>query len=437
MTNGADPLNPGYVAAYYHWGNACYRSKDNDRAINGLPRFDHHPRNTMTRTTSPQVTFAVDQVEPGRELLATEKPKASIEKLLEGYSNSDFVLPGEKPEEFKPSCAIESCDNYHADVVQQPGFHSLIAAAHLAYQHHFPLVLSPDVIWLTIAQGLANHVNNRAEQLRHQFVPHQGKVTIQVRRDDFVKGSPENPWAEVWPEFSSRIRKIIGPESHGLIVSDFSTTRPTERAASEIVLMDCVQSYFSYRFVTLCGIPEITLEGTVDDWEKIRQKVERLEQYDLKWWTDDVRPILDEFVAAAKGQPNPEFWRAIYKQRDGSGGPFTHGWIVRLLPYLKQQEYKLAREGDHQSGYLTPWATDLKNPLLGKPFVGKQRSWGITGDCLPSSASQVPFIWEYLGKEYDYQFLAGVLTVEQDKHSLAIRPRIGWAVREARKSPPH
>ena len=95
------------------------------------------------------------------------------------------------------------------------------------------------------------------------FVPHQGKVTIQVRRDDFLKGSPENPWAEVWPEFSAEIKKVIGAETHGLIVSDFSTTGPTERAASEVVLMDCVQSYFSYGFVTLCGIPEITLEGTV------------------------------------------------------------------------------------------------------------------------------------------------------------------------------
>ena len=154
-------------------------------------------------------------------------------------------FPGEE-QEVQTESPIEACDNYHADVVEQPGFHSLIAAAHLAYQHHFPLVLSPDVIWLTIAQGLANHVNNNAEQLRPRFVPHQGKLTIQVRRDDFRKGSPENPWAEVWPEFSAQIKKVIGPETHGLIVSDFSTTGPTERAASEVVLMDCVQSYFSY-----------------------------------------------------------------------------------------------------------------------------------------------------------------------------------------------
>ena len=77
----------------------------------------------------------------------------------------------------------------------------------------------------------------------------------------------------------------------------------------------------------------------------------------------------------------------------------------------------------------------MKNPLLGRPASSaKQRSWGITDDHLPSSASQVPFVWEYLGKEYDYQFLAGVLTIEQDKDSRAIRPRIGWAVRPTVKA---
>jgi hypothetical protein len=278
----------------------------------------------MTKTTAPLVTFAVDPVKVGSDLLLTEKCKDSVEKLL--------------------GSRVEACDNYHVDVVEQPGFHSLIAAAHLAYQHHYPLVLSPDAVWLTIAQGLANHVNNNAEKLRSHFVPHQGKVDIQVQRNDFVKGSPENPWAEVWPQFSAEIKKVIGPDSHALIVSDFSTTRPMERAASEVVLMDCVQSYFSYEFDTLCGIPEVTLQGTVEDWEKIHQRVGRFEQFDLKWWTDDLLQITGEFVAAAKGRTNTIFWKAIYKQEDESGGPYTAGWLVRLLPYLKQRDYKFATE---------------------------------------------------------------------------------------------
>jgi hypothetical protein len=364
------------------------------------------------KSTAQSITFAVDPVTIGPDLLPTEKAHASIAKLL--------------------GTAIESCDTYHVDVVEQPGFHSLIAAAHLAYQHHYPLVLSPDVLWLTLAQGLANHVNNHAEEMRHRLVPHDGKKLIQVRRDDFVKGSPENPWREVWPEFSSAIKKAIGPDNHALILNDFSTTGPTERAASEVVLMDCVQSYFSYEFVTMCGIPEITLEGTVEDWEKIHEKVDQLDQFDLQWWTDDVRQITAEFVRAAQGHPNQPFWRGIYKQEDSSGGPYTSGWLVRLLPYLKQREFKLANEEDEMSGYLTPWQTNLKNPWVGQPLSKEPDIFeGITDSQLPASASLVPFVWDYLGKKFDYQFVAGVLTVAQDKESRAIRPRIGWAVRPA------
>jgi hypothetical protein len=195
-----------------------------------------------------------------------------------------------------------------------------------------------------------------------------------------------------------------------------------------------VQSYFSYEFMTRCGIPEITLEGTVEDWEKIHEKVKQLEQFDLKWWTDDVRQITAEFVRAAQGHPNQPFWRAAYKQRDASGGPYTSGWLVRLLPYLKHQEFKLARAGDDKSGYLTPWKTNLRNPWVGKPPQDANRLGGITDSHLPASASQVPFVWDYLGKKFDYQFVAGVLTVGQDKESRAIRPRIGWAVRPAPQS---
>lgn len=364
------------------------------------------------KTASLPITFAVDPVKVGQELLPMEKAHVSIEKLL--------------------GTSIEACDTYHVDVVEQPGFHSLIAAAHLAYQHHFPLVLTPDVLWLTLTQGLANHVNNHADKLRSRLVSHDGKKLIQVRRDDFVKGSPENPWSEVWPEFSAAIKKAIGPDTHSLILNNFSTTGPTERAASEVVLMDCVKSYFDYEFVTRCGIPEITLEGNVEDWEKIDQRVERLAEFDLEWWTGDVRQITAEFVAAAKGRPNQAFWRAIYKQEDSSGGPYTSGWLVRLLPYLKHREHKFAKEGDYRTLYYTPWRTDLRNPWIGQPFLKKPGPFeGITDGQLPSSASQVPFVWDYLGTKIDYEFIAGVLTVTQDKESRAIRPRIGWTVRQA------
>jgi hypothetical protein len=362
----------------------------------------------MTATT-PTTTFAVDDVQVGTETLTTERLKDSVEKLL--------------------GTPVEACDSYTASVVEQPGFHSLVAAADIAYQGHFPLVLTPDVIWLTIAQGFAHHVANNVEELRARIVPHEGKAALVVRRDDFLRGSPENPWPEVWPAFCDQIREHIGAEAHGLVVCDFSTTGPTERAASAVVLMDAVQSYFEYNFTTLCGIPAVTLEGTVADWEKVRERVGRLGQYDLCWWTEEVEPILDEFVKAAKGSPTPTFWQRLYKEYDASGGPYVSGWLVRLLPYLKHRDFVCQVPDDYRTGRFTPWRTDLRNGLLERPLDRGDRMSGLKHDQLPASVSAVPFAWHYHGATFDYQFLAGVLAVTQDSATRAIRPRIGWAVR--------
>jgi hypothetical protein len=42
----------------------------------------------------------------------------------------------------------------------------------------------------------------------------------------------------------------------------------------------------------------------------------------------------------------------------------------------------------------------------------------------------VPFIWEYFGTVYQMQFVAGFTCFSQDRESLAIRPKIGWAVQD-------
>ncbi len=77
--------------------------------------------------------------------------------------------------------------------------------------------------------------------------------------------------------------------------------------------MDAFEPYFEYSMGCVCGIPRVTLTGTVEDWQRMRSRVEVLATYDLEWWISRVRPILDEFVSTAEGNPNRAFWRAIYK----------------------------------------------------------------------------------------------------------------------------
>ena len=281
-----------------------------------------------------------------------------------------------------------------------------VSAVHTAYAQHYPLELGPDAVWMCIAQGLAHHVNQNVEKLRKMFVEHEGKKQLVVQRDDFIKGSPDNAWPDVFDSFSEQIRQYVGQKTHDLLTPEFSTTGRVERAAAQVVLMDTLKAYFSFMCKTSCGIPEITLRGTVEDWERLRDKALELSQYNLKWWIDELEPVLDQFVAAASGDVDQEFWSGIYKQCGGSGGPYVSGWIITLFPYLTN--------GDS---------------MFVNRFMGRWESWGhVSTDLIPSGVTSTPFKWDYYSTVLPMRFHAGFLTVTQDQHTLAVQPEIGWAV---------
>ncbi|MFM8214988.1 MAG: hypothetical protein ACKN82_10145 [Pirellula sp.] len=52
---------------------------------------------------------------------------------------------------------LESCSRYHGKLVDGVLCHPLLGALHLAFAGHRPVCLSPDIIWLTLTQGLAFH----------------------------------------------------------------------------------------------------------------------------------------------------------------------------------------------------------------------------------------------------------------------------------------
>ena len=225
-----------------------------------------------------------------------------------------------------------------------------MSAVNLAYALHYPLVLSPDAIWMCVTQGLSQHINTNAEKLRNMFVEHEGKEIV-VRRDNFVKGSPDNPWPEVFDEFSE--------QTHYLLTPEFSTTGPTEKAAAQVVLLGSFKKYFNYAFMTMCGIPEIT--GTVDDWKKLRNRVLGLARYDLDWWITALKPVLDQFVAAASGSVDREFWSNFYKEDGSSGEPYIIGWICTLFPYTGKGKNLSCKE-------CLPFPVERNRMLCGRNF---------------------------------------------------------------------
>ena len=307
--------------------------------------------------------------------------------------------------------------------VEQNAF---LAAAWRAYADHRPLVLTPDAVWLCIAQGFAAHVDQDPEALRGRFVRHPGSLTLEVQRHGFHKGSPGNDWPGVFAELSDQIAAHVGRQ-RDLVVSDFSTTGPVERAASELVLLDAMQHYFEYVVLTICGIPEITLTGTIDDWKSIRRRTRMLAEYNLGWWTAVLLPVLDEFVAAAEGRPDVAFWQSFFKDTGGSGGPYLHGWIVLLFPY-----FDVERDG-RQARAVNPVIARARGASPIRPGGGAAdwiRHAKVHPSCIPLGLACAPMTWVYFNRRFAMDFIGGFMGIAQDPTTFAIWPAIGWAVRD-------
>jgi len=193
-----------------------------------------------------------------------------------------------------------------------------------------------------------------------------------------------------------------------LLSSNFTTTTTVEKIAAEITIMEAMKPYFEYIvFYSICGIPEITLQGTPADWQKILEKTKQLGKYDLSWWTDELEPILEEFVKASKGKISKRFWRNMFKyhSRKKYGAPkIIDGWIVKFFPYDKD---------------------DKRNNL--------QNLKGINcSDNLPEEIVKVDltYIDSETGVVTPLELWAGFVGLEQSIENFALTPKIGWMIRK-------
>src|SRR5262245_27671313 len=219
-----------------------------------LPKLNETAR--VIEHSEDGITFEVDAVERTPQELPAEGAHRHFAKHSEGR--------------------LLACSHKDSlEVARKNDVHPLAGAVHLAFSEHRPLRLTPDHIWLTIAQGFAHHINNNAETLRPRLVGFQGKMVLQVTTHELA--GPED-WAQVITNWAEDIGDFISQVLRQTMPCDFTTTTPAARIASQIVMMDAFQRFFDYRVRCICGIPSITLAGTVEDWQRVLSRVRRLGQ---------------------------------------------------------------------------------------------------------------------------------------------------------------
>lgn len=345
------------------------------------------------------ITFSVEELSKPQKLL----PQKTLEGIYQSLIFQDLGMTYEKVD--KDICNIIA-QSHVSDSLVTFGYHSFFYGMYQAYADHRPFVLSPDMIWLLISQGFTQHVQAKHEELRHYFVKHQGKMSLIVSSDRVsLNNSNTEDWETIFPAFNMQIASYTGDSLIDLLTADFSTTSMVEKIVSQITIMKAMESYFEFIVISLvCGIPEITLQGTTEDWQKVLDKTKQLAKYDLRWWTKELEPILEEFIKASKGDIDTTFWRNMFKYHSSKnyGIPqIIDGWVVTFFPYDKD---------------------GIRNNLK---ELNDEKS-------LPEEIVKVNISYfdEKIRQTIPLELWAGFVGLKQNKENFALTPKISWMIRK-------
>jgi hypothetical protein len=291
-----------------------------------------------------------------------------------------------------------------------------VQAVHQAFAAHVALSLRPDTAWYFIVHEVAEYVRQNSAQCAGLFTDTpESKQTILVR-DDSLRYNEPSDWQRSINLIREPLAAKVSDRTMRLFLPTFSTSTFEDETALLVALMDTASPYYRFEWQTMCGIPQIRLEGDSYDWDGVYSHTEALarEFPGLSGYFEGLLPVLEkiyETIRAAESpgntMPDEDFWRSIYKFGGGSGGPFVSGWITAFFAFVQ---------------------TD-NGPVLKEQFDWQKIRYGgyLTNE-FPSHVSKVPFVWDYMGNRINMAFAAGVTGVDYDGTFLS--PRLGFAVVE-------
>jgi len=355
------------------------------------------PKDTLT-----SVTFNVDNVNKPDSLL---KAFTLLEIMTDRIGKDITYIPNSQTDQ----TSLASYNN------------GLIQTIHSCFDQHRPLILTPDAIWLTISQGISIHVNQNFDSLQHILFTSAKQVELYVQNDSLEFGSKH--WGVLIDSLALKTKQYTKNDFYNLSVGKFSTTTKINTSVYHISLLETYKQKFDYTGGTGCGIPTITLKGTLKDWQDIYKKLDKLNDLGLGRWSESLKPIIQEFINCYQGEVNTPFWKDIYKNASVYGGTFVSGWIINLFPYTKSYEYN---EKANEYGESERYEVYSPNEYLGGYNYLRSK---ITTKNFPDGVSVIDLKWinYFKGDTTDMEIYGGIFGVKQYQ-DLSLEPIISWAI---------
>ena len=280
------------------------------------------------------------------------------------------------------------------------GYHKVLLGYLNAYFDHCPIKVSPNIIWQLILNLFSKYVNDYSEELRNIFVNFEGKKDIECIRIGKFKDVYKYK-DDLIDEFCKRISENIGTELTDILTPNFTTSTKESIIAGKVSIMSTFKKYFNYRIAMVsCGIPYILLEGNLEDWKKILEKLKSLSKCGFS--TKKIEEDIIEIINTKEGKINLDFWRKIIMETKG-----TITEVKGCMPIEVEREL------------ITGWILDFYN----KTQVKKDDLKNLKEEVIsaPVTVKEVE-----TGETRPAVIYAGIRDLKQDPNTFIVEPIVNY-----------
>ncbi|KAM9993924.1 hypothetical protein ACTFIZ_011885 [Dictyostelium cf. discoideum] len=355
------------------------------------------------------------------ELLKTNEPYDSLKNNYE----IDFVernelfkkIKNEIEEDSKKYKVLQTSIN---DALETFNLNSFVYSAWESYNNHHHLILRPDNIWMAILTQLSFYINKNSEELREKFVDFNNKKELIVQTKYPIL---EAPFDELTIEMSNQIQSNIkDPSIKDLIIPNFTTTTESDKVVFSIALMSTMKNYFKFVFKSYCGLSEVTLLGEINDWINLKERVEKLIQFDnkdgeIKKWLVYLLPVIDKFIESANGNPDTTWWNQIVNYKQQSGGSILTGWLATFCVFDNDGKYNDGKYDDDE--YIESYGGE-KNEDFPWPRV--------KADLIAKGFVSCPVLLKDIEKEYNSTIYSGHFGSKIFDNNSKLIPSLDWFI---------
>jgi hypothetical protein len=307
----------------------------------------------------------------------------------------------------------------HENVPMLNGFYT-------AHCNHYPIRIKPDDIWILIVQAFSHHVNINSESLRSMFVDFSGKKELRINYPLSDLSQVNKKVLENFSEqINTKMKEFLGEELLNILTPNYSTTDYESLIVCKISIMGAFKKYFDYTLgLCGCGVPYLILEGTADDYEKIKSKAKYLSKYKFEWYINKIIPHIDKMIEAKKGKVDVNYFKNMIQNREETEykpGLSGHGGY----------SYKV----DHLSGWFLNFFAYWTDGYRGRYKEFNEDHLGVKDfDKLPSQMLTVPFkiVDETKGKTYEMKYKVGFIGCDKNKKN-EVSVVTGWIVSPSSK----